>query len=172
MNKIEVIQAKARVFSESRASVAAIVSELNGKVEALKRETMPKLKKAIGRAAEHQAELNALIEKNPELFTRPKTVIFSGIKLGYQKGKGSLEFNSAESVIKLIRKHFPEKAEVLIETKESPVKTELAKLPAADLKRLGCTLVGTGDAVLIKPADSDVDKLVDALLKGATKEEA
>ena len=42
----------------------------------------------------------------------------------------------------------------------------------AELKKVGCTVVDAGDAVVIKPTDSEVDKLVDTLLKGATETEA
>jgi hypothetical protein len=38
------------------------------------------------------------------------------------------------------------------------------------LKKLGCTVRDTGDEVVIKPVDGDVDKIVRALLKDATEE--
>jgi hypothetical protein len=37
---------------------------------------------------------------------------------------------------------------------------------------VGCSVLDAGDAVVIRPTDSEVDKLVDALLKGATEEQA
>jgi len=44
-------------------------------------------------------------------------------------------------------------------------KAALANISVADLKRIGCTITDDIDAVLIKPTDSEVDKLVMALLK-------
>ena len=70
-----------------------------------------------------------------------------------------------------IKKHLPEQADVLIRTKEAPVKEALAQLTAAELKKIGVTIEDAGDTVVIKPVDSEVDKLVDALLKGAASDE-
>jgi hypothetical protein len=95
--------------------------------------------------------------------------VLSGVKLGYQKAKGTLDYDDAEAVCARIRKHLPEQADVLIATRETPVKTALAQLPAADLKRIGVTLSDAGDQIVVKPVDSEVDKMVDALLKDATE---
>ncbi len=61
---------------------------------------------------------------------------------------------------------------MLIATSERPAKEALANLTAAELKKLGISVTDGGDAVFIKPADSAVDKMVDALLKDATAEVA
>ena len=46
----------------------------------------------------------------------------------------------------------------------------LGDLLADELKKLGISVTEGGDAIFIKPVDSAVDKLVDALLKEATEE--
>ncbi len=172
MTQITDIERRAQTFAEARAAVAAIVTELHDGIETLKRTHMPSLKKAINRMAEKHDQLKTQIEANPALFTRPRTVIFHGVKVGYKKGAGSITFSDADQVIKLIRKHMPEQADVLIATTEKPVKDALGQLTAAELKKLGVTVADAGDQVVIKPTDSEVDKLVDALLKGATEGEA
>ena len=48
----------------------------------------------------------------------------------------------------------------------------VAGLTAAELKRIGVAIEGAGDAVLVKPADSAIDKLVAALLATAEEIEA
>ena len=48
---------------------------------------------------------------------------------------------------------------------EKPNKDALADMPAGDLKKLGIELTETGDAVVIKPVDGEVDKICTALLK-------
>lgn len=169
MTQIKDIDAQAKAFSEARAKVADIVTDLNAGIDALKRDHMPSLKRAITRLAEKHEQLKALIDQNPQLFVKPKTVVMHGVKVGYAKGKGGIAFDNAEQVVKLIKKHMPDQAEVLIITKETPAKDALAQLPVADLKKIGCTVVATGDAVVIKPTDSEVDKMVDVLLKGAVE---
>ena len=172
MTQITDIEQRAKAYSEARASVAAIVTDLHDGIEAIKRQHMGSLKRAINRMAEKHDQLKALIDGNPALFTKPRTVVFHGVKVGYQKAKGSITFTDPERVIKLIRKHFPEQFDVLVNTTEKPVKDALAQLTVDDLKKIGCSVVDAGDAIVIKPTDSEVDKLVDALLKGATEGEA
>lgn len=166
------IEPAARAYADARVKMAAIVTELNAGIDALRREHMPALKRAIARAAERHDQLKQIIEAHPALFERPRTVIYHGIKLGYAKGKGGISFDDPAQVVKLIARHFPGQAEVLITTVQRPAKEALAQLSAADLKKLGCSVSDAGDAVVIRPADSEVDKLVDALIKGATEGEA
>ena len=137
----------------------------------LRREHLPGIKRALARAAETEAALRALVEANPGCFIRPRTQVFAGIKVGYAKGKGALSFDDADSVVARIKKHLPEQADVLIRTKEAPVKEALAQLSAAELKKIGVTLSEAGDQTVVRPVDSEVDKMVDALLKAATGEE-
>lgn len=172
MTQLTDIEKRAKAFADARAEVAETVTTLNSGIEALKREYLPVLKRGIARAAEKFDNLRGVIDANPQLFVKPRTVVFHGVKVGYGKGKGKggIKFDDAEQVVKLIKKHLPEQADVLIITKESPAKDALSQLSAADLKKIGCTVVNTGDQVVIKPTDSEVDKLVDTLLKGATEE--
>lgn len=172
MTQLTDIEQRVKAFSEARAKVASIVTILNDGIEALKRDNMPDLKKAIARAAEKHDNLKVLIDANPALFKKPRTVVMHGVKVGFAKGKGGIKFDNAEQVVKLIKKHMPEQAEVLIITKETPAKDALSQLNAVELKKIGCSVVDAGDAVVIKPTDSDVDKLVDTLLKGATEGES
>lgn len=170
MTTLSDIETRAKRFAEAREKLAAIVAGLNDGIEALKRQVMPELKRAINRASEYHEELKTLIEDAPELFVKPKTVMFHGIKLGYQKGKGKIEWDDADQVVRLIKKYFPEQADILIIASEKPAKDALNNLTATELKKLGISVVEGGDAVFIKPADSAVDKMVDALLKAATEE--
>lgn len=172
MTQITDLENPAKAFADARAKVAEIVTLLNEGIDALKRHHMPELKRAITRAAEKHDRLKQIIEANPALFVKPRTVIYHGVKIGYAKGKGGISFDDADQVVRLIKKHFPEQADVLVAVSEKPVKDALGQLTVAELKKVGCTVVDAGDAVVIRPTDSEVDKLVDALLKGATEEQA
>lgn len=172
MPEMKDIEPCAKAFADARQKVVEIVTDLNAGIDALKRDSLPGLKRAIARAAEKHDQLKAIIEASPALFVKPRTVVFHGVKIGYAKGKGGIAFDDAQQVVKLIRKHLPDAADTLIKTTEAPVKDALAQLSVAELKKLGCTVVDAGDAVVIKPTDSEVDKLVDTLLKGATETEA
>jgi hypothetical protein len=166
------IEKNAKTYADARAKLADVVAELNEGIDALKKQHLPAVRRALNRAAEHHEALRAMIDAAPELFVKPRTLVLHGVKLGYQKGKGGISFEDPARVVQLIRKHLPEQADVLIATKEAPAKDALANLPVADLKRLGCSVVDAGDTIVIKPTDSEVDKMVDALLKDATTTEA
>ena len=168
MTTLTEIEARAKLYADARESLSAIVSNLNAGIESLKRKAMPDIKRAIGRASTHHDQLRTMIEAAPELFAKPKSRTLAGIKLGFQKSKGKIEWDDPDQVVRLIKKHFPEQADVLIATTEKPVKDALNGLTAAELKKLGISVVEGGEAIFIKPADSAVDKLVDALLKEAT----
>lgn len=165
------IESRAKKFADARAELAVIVTTMNVAIEEIKRRNMKRLKKAVAEAAEHHDALKACIEDAPDLFERPRTVVLHGIKLGFQKGKGKLEIGDNARVCDLIRKHFPDQADTLIAIEEKPVKDALNNLSTAELKKIGVHVTAAGDQVVIKPADSAVDKLVDALLKSATEEE-
>jgi exonuclease VII small subunit len=168
---IQDIENRARRYAEAREKLNELVTDLNAGIEALKRNALPELKRVIARASEHHDQLKAMIEAAPELFVKPKSVVFHGIKLGYQKGKGKIEWDDPDRVVALIKRHFPDQADVLIVTTERPAKEALNSLTATDLRRLGISVVDGGENVFIKPVDSAVDKMVDALLKGAIEEE-
>lgn len=164
------IDTKARAYSDARDRLRELCAALEDGMKALRQEHLPGIRRALNRAAEAEAALHALVEQAPELFAKPKTVVLHGVRVGYMKGKGKIEWESDEQVVKLIRKHFPELADVLIVTTEKPSKDGLVALAVADLKKLGATVTDAGDQVYIKPADSALDKMVDALLKAATEE--
>lgn len=164
------IEAASRKYSEAREQLSAIVSAMTDAIDAIKRNNIKRLKKAVESAAEYENRLRNLIEEAPDLFVKPRTVVFHGIKVGLQKGKGKIEWSDPEQVVRLIEKHFPEHADLLISTQKRPAKDALTQLSAAELKRLGVTIIEAGDQVFIKPTDSEVDKMVDVLLKDATSD--
>lgn len=166
---IDTITRRAEAYATVRALLAEKVSALHDGIAALRKDHIPGIKRAVAKAAEAEAALRELVELHPDLFLRPKTQIFSGVKVGFVKGKGSISFEDADAVVARIKKVLPDQADLLINTAETPNKAALAQLPVADLKRIGCSVTEAGDLVVVKPVDSDVDKLVTALLKGATE---
>ena len=171
MTTLTDIEARAKTYAAAREKLTNFVAELNTAIAALKKDHLPAIKRALARAAEEQAELQALIAGAPELFTKPRTKILHGVKVGYVKAKGTLQVADEARTVALIRRHFPDQAETLIRTTETPHKPGLLQLNVADLKRLGCTVTETGDEIVIKAVDSEVDKMVEALLKDAVDTE-
>ena len=160
-------------YSKAHDLLAGIMTAIDDAVTKIKRERMPALRKAACQAGMKKNLLKEMIRDNPALFAKPKTLILHGIKVGYQKGKGKLDWDNDELVVRLIKKHFDEDTwEVLIKKTEKPRKDGLNGLDVKDLRRIGVTAEDTGDQVVIKPTDSEIDKLVDALLAESEEPEA
>ena len=160
------IEKLAKELSEARTILRGRVEGLDDAIIRLKRHYLPGIRSAVEKAKEKQAILSANIDKSRDLFIKPRTIIVYGIELGIKKQKGKLQWakGAAAGIAKMIKKMFPDSWETYIKVDEKPMKKTLATLPSADLKKLGIQVEDTGDAVFIKNADSEVDKLVDALL--------
>ncbi len=169
MTDMKDIEQLTRKYKSERDLLAGRVDALQTEIERLKQRAMPGIKSAVARAREAEHALATAIEGAPQLFRKPRTVIFSGIKVGLAKGKGEIQYQDMAQVLKLIKKHLPDQADVLIAVKETPVKKSLPQLSAAELKKIGVTIRETGDQVVIRPTDSEVDKVVNALLKDTQK---
>lgn len=168
---LEMIEGATRLYANAREVLAEKVRRLEAELEQIKRQRLPGIKSALARAAEAEGKLRQVIETAPELFERPKTLILHGVKVGYRKAPGKLVWDDADQVVALIRKHYPDQADVLIVVRETPSKSALAQLSAAELKRLGVRVIETSDEVVIAPTDSEVDKLVEALLESCRDEQ-
>jgi len=166
------ITIRTKTFADARGQLAQAVGALQDELRVIERKYLPIVKRRVAAAKDAQAALHAAIEASPEQFVKPRTLTLYGVMVGFRKGKGKVEWEDADKVVKLIKRHFPEQAEILISTVEKPSKAALGKLPADDLKKLGITVEGTGDVVVIEDAAGEVDKLVKALLKEEEEIEA
>lgn len=158
------IEISAKVYAQARGELTDKVAELNEEIEALKRKRMPVIRRKVQVAIEAREELVALVDSGRDLFQRPRTRTFHGIKVGLAKARGKVSWDDAAAVIARIRKLLPDQAELLIKVTETPRKKALVDLPGADLKRLGVTVAEAGDEVVVKATDTEIDKMVDALL--------
>lgn len=163
-----------REYASAHARLGKLVGELQELVNAVTRKAMPAIMDAVEKASVKEGLLKELVEQGGRegLFIRPRTIVFHGVKVGMEKGKGKIDFDDEETVIRLIRKHLPEQAELLINMKETVSKTALKGVEVADLRRIGCTVEETGDQVVIRPMDNEVRKAVKALLKANAEEAA
>lgn len=164
MNMMQEIEQFAAAYATERDALAALVTEMNDAIEHVKRARLAAIKQAVQKARQAQADLKA-IEDGKALFDKPRTRVLHGVKVGLTKQRGSVEFDDEEKVIARIRAQLPEdQVELLVRVKESVYKQAVYDLKAADLKRLGIRITADCDAVVIKSVDSEVDKLVNALL--------
>ena len=170
MTEMRDLERQAKAFADARGALAQIVGEIKAVMDEIKRDQLPTIRRRLARVAELEATLRDAVADSPELFVKPRTVIMHGVRVGFQKAKGGVVVPDAKRTLMLIRRHLPEQADTLIKTTEQVVKAALLNLSVADLKRVGCEVDDTGDEVVVRPVDGDVDKLVTALLRGAEAE--
>ncbi len=128
------------------------------------RDRLRGLRSRVAEVAAADDALRTAIKSSPDLFVKPRTVAVDGVKVGLRKQVGALAVSDEARAIELLRKRLPALADTLIATRETLDRKALRKLPAADLARIGVTIGDPTDEVVIAAAESDVDKLVDALL--------
>lgn len=167
---METIESQAKVFAGARAELAERLNALREEQEAAKRRRLQGIKNALARVQEAHGELRASVEASAALFEQPKTRVLHGIRVGWMKQRGKLEIADAEACVAALRRVLGEEACAYIKVTEAPIRSSLANLPAKDLKRCGVTITDDIDSVVIKAADGDLDKLIDALVGDAELE--
>lgn len=159
-----------RHFAIARDELVERAVALQDELEAVKRKHLKQLKFASDATAAAQAALHNAIDGNRELFAKPRSVIFHGIKVGLQKSKDAVEYPHLTQLVSLMKLHGPDTVERLCKVKYKPLQAALQALDDADLKRIGCTRKPGTDSVLIKPADAGIDKLIASFLNAAAEE--
>lgn len=154
-------------FRKEYDVLAQRCGDLQDEIEAIKRRRLQGIKNAVAKAAEARSELEQAVEMGPHLFVKPKTMVIAGIRVGFTKQKGRLVFDDPAKVVQLIRKHLPEQFDNLVSVKETPLKGGLQQLSGVELKKIGVQIEADVDQVVVKSTDTDVDKLVSALLTEA-----
>jgi hypothetical protein len=159
------IEELTEAFALERSFLLEHLRDMERAIQKVRKQYEPVMSKRLEIVGAVHGRLRVAIEANPELFERPKTVTFHGVKIGYQKQKGKIEWEDEASVIAKIKDLLPNQADMFIATFESPIKTALEQLDAATLKRLGVSVVEAGDKVVIRPVDSAEEKALRELLK-------
>ena len=164
------IELRAKNFASARSLLADRVLQLQDEIEAAKRKAMPLIRSALATTKAAESELQAGIQQSPGLFKKPRTHVLHGIKVGVEKGKGTVKITDPQRTVDLIHKLLTDQVDMLIKVEETPLKTALAQLPAADLRRIGVELIEAGDRVVIRAIDGELDKMLNALLKADVAE--
>lgn len=164
LDRIDVLCAD---FAKRREALYGRLSIVEAELQAVKRKHLKEIKRCTALAAESESTLRAAIEDGPDLFVKPKTHILHGIKVGYRKGTGALDWEDDEELVRRIEKHFGDLADDYLNVKKKPRAEALEDCDATTLKRLGVQVGDDGEQVVIKPVETAIEKLVKALLKDA-----
>lgn len=158
------IEKLTQTYSDERRALADLVRAFHAEVERAKDRYLPGIQTCVTRTADAEGALRGALELAPELFAKPRTRTFHGVKVGYQKAKDGLEWDDAALVVARIERARPADAELLVKVVKAPIKKALEQLADAELAALGVRRVPGEDEIVVKPQDAEVDKLVAALL--------
>lgn len=147
------------------AALEEQIAALEADLEAVKQKHLRGLKRRAAAVATAEAELHSAVESSPGLFVKPRTITVHGIKVGFATSTGSISWDDDEQVVELIREMFPKRVKELIKTTETPKKNALKALTDDERARIGCSIDGAGDVVVLSRVAGDVEKLVNKLIE-------
>jgi len=142
-----------------------LIAGLESDLEAIKQKHLPVLKRQARVVANREAELHSAVETSPGLFSKPRTMVLHGTKIGFGNSIGSIAFEDEDEVVRLIEKHQSGRLEELVKTTKTPRKDALRTLTEAELAKLGCKIDGAGDVIIVKRVAGDVEKLINKLIE-------
>ena len=163
LNEIETIT---KEFSDANDALTGLKKELNSEIEEVRSKYFKKIKSSIEKIIAAKTELEQSIISNKHLFEKPRTMVFSGVRIGFQKSKDKITWDDDGRLISLIEKKIdPLAAKILVKTEKKPVKDAISKLDESELRKIGCKIEKGADKVLIKTLDTEIDKFVGSLVK-------
>jgi hypothetical protein len=159
------IESRCASYEGESAKLEELISALESDLESVKQKHLRGLKRQAAIVANLEADLQSAVERSSDLFKKPRTMTVHGVKVGFTVSKGKIEWDDEELVIRLIKKHFKDQADILIRSTEEPNKDALRNLPAGDLAKLGCRIEGAGDMPIVKRVAGEVEKLINKLIE-------
>lgn len=160
------IEKGAKHFAQTHAAVADLVKTIEAEKAAVDARYERALEALVAACADDRKILHDLIVAAPELFEKPRTLVLSGVKVGFRKGAGGLQIENEPRTIDLIEKHLAEQADILIHTEKTVVLKALRELDVKDLMQIGCRIEGVGDVPVLS-IQNETAKRVAALIKAA-----
>lgn len=159
------IEALTTAYAEEHAALAALLREREEAVTAAARPYLDPIRASASACVAARASLDRAISARPDLFSKPKTLVIDGIRVGRRKAKGRIEIADVDATVRLIKRHLADQVGTLLKTVETPIKAALSALSARDLKRIGVQVTADSEETVIAATDREVDQLVAALLR-------
>jgi hypothetical protein len=173
MHTLSAIQTATESFAKRRREALDYAATIEAEVQAVRdNHEAALIKKVKAMVADHET-LHTLIAASEGLFTKPKSLVFDGIKVGFQVGKITIDIDDKAELVRVLQAlvETEDDAEdvanyqACLRTTVTPHEPSLLKLPPHHLIQLPLTVKPASNDVLIKPVDTDTTKAVDALIK-------
>lgn len=163
-------QRLADAHRESVSRAKAVEGAISAAIPPIYEQHRAGLDTAAEEEAAAKADLQRLVDAAPQLFSKPRSIAVDGVKCGYRKGEDTLDWDDEAAVITRLRAlDLLALNPVLVRTEESINVAALAELDGNELRRAGVRRIPGVDQSFISFTDSDVEKMVKAILADATK---
>lgn len=173
---LEALQKRAAALSELRDQLRDALATMQAGITIVQNDSLPGIRGLARRIAKQHADLQELINANPDLFVKPRSYVVDGLKFGLQKQKGRMTWDDDQKLCDRVARLVEDgtltqgQAAMCVAYTVKPVAAALEQLDGKVLKRLGVTVTADTDAPLIKSVDSEVEKAVNAVIREATKD--
>ncbi len=157
------VEDNCRFYADARAELRAVMTAMQAEVREVGERFRDRMQAALDQAVNARALLESTVKREAALFGEPRTRQFHGVKVGFRKLPGKIVFDDEARVIARVRDQLPELEPALIQVEESVRKNAVIGLDAKQLAAIGVSLVDAGDELVLKAADTDLDKLIKAL---------
>lgn len=167
---LQEIEKLTAAYASDQNDLNALIAEITAETEVLKKRYQLRLKRTICQVTAKYEGLYRAVAEHPELFEKPKTQMFEGIKVGIVAGKGKVQIDDEEQTIALIEKKLPSKADLLIKVTKALVKSAVAQLSDDERAKINAQIVGKESRVVITSVDSAVNKILNSIIKVSVDE--
>jgi hypothetical protein len=164
------IESLTREYARQRQALVKRMEEMRAEVTTAYKKHLAGVHDAAERVGDAYKTLFEAIRETPELFQEPRTVYFSGVRVGFIKQRDDLEWQDDELVAQAIEDQLRDLYPSLVKVERHPIKKSLMQLDPEMLKKLGVTFNLGKDDILIKIREDDIDKLVGAFVKKVEQE--
>jgi translation elongation factor EF-1beta len=137
MERLAHIISVAESLGEISDIIGKHIEALERQINAVRMEFYKKILPMSRQYSQQRKELEKLIERNPQLFVKPRTIEVNGIKFGMKKSKGKIIVHDSDKTLEKIKTLLKDKKEFLIEQKEVLLKSGLAQLSDHEMEAVG-----------------------------------
>lgn len=166
------IQDLATQLAAARLALQKAAAKYNAALQRAVADILPAVREQATQCANAQHQLLEAVRDNPDAFKRPKSHTILDVKFGLRKVGGGILYGDPAEVVSLIERRLPDQIDQLIHVVKSPNKNGIKTLPAADLRKIGCGLIEPHDEPFVQCAQTDLDRLVKAILNQNSQDQS
>lgn len=164
---LERIAADCAAHAELGDSIKRILDTVESQIRDVIDENLPAVRELARSYAVSEAEIIEQLHAAVDDFKKPRTRIFSGIKVGFQTGKGSVVFDEGDEAACITRIEesllTADLVKSLIRVEKSVNKDAVKRLDPETLERIGCTIDKPENEVVFSSVDGEIEKLFKTL---------